>query len=63
MENSDAPGTDGPAGFGYAGDSAGGHGPGAGAGPDHNYKAMAREINLGILDGHNTQLDHPPPVG
>ena len=60
MENSDAPGTEGPAGFGYAGDSNGGPGASPGASPDHNYKKMAREINTGILDGHNTQLDHPP---
>ena len=63
MENSDAPGTDGPAGFGYVGDSAGGPGAAAAANMDHNYRSVAREINQGILDGHNTQLDHPPPVG
>ena len=62
MENSEAPGTEGPPGFGYAGDSAGGQRGGVDAGRDTQYRAVAREINQGILDGHNTQLGHPPAV-
>lgn len=57
MEYTDGPGTDGAAGFGYAVDSA----AGAGESPDRNYKAIAKEINQGIVDGHTTQLDHPAP--
>ena len=56
MEYTDGLGTDAPAGFGYAGDSAG-----ASRSPDHHYRAVAKEINQGIADGHNTQLDHPSP--